>query len=743
MLDAITSCDSGPLYRLQGIDRSLIGANGLYLASNRPMLAASADITWPLHAGDWLGSGTLRNSFFAEPWLQMTRVRDICLLLTLRGSFRIRVMQATNRKPARVLKEQRIDCPDPADVAVTLGALQDLPPGSRLFWHLEATDGGQLHQACWCTRDRPTPTGDGSAMAVLMRTFGRGAELRALMRQWLDQAGADGHLRATLARLAFRVLDASPGAEDDWSAPALAGFDLAVWQGPNLGGGGNAAHLMQLFMDEADAAGDEPPEVLILDDDLSISLESIARYLAHCAYRATDALCSLPILMKSRPTTIWEDGGMWGVEELPATRPHGEPPRRQLAPHLIRHGVALDGYEHLDGMGGLNRCEYSTFVFLGLPTRCLRRIGLPAAFFLRGDDIEFCLRAGQAGFQVWTNPNLAAWHEPGHSPAQEYMAILHAVLINLRYSSNPADDYLRFFEQRMAEHAALADHDGLRLYLAVLEALLAPDSPVLGAGFEQHYLQTLPRWAAMAGNALGDAQRSRLSRGQAKDTLLLPFAYPGYHPRITAAPREVWLQVPSTGTARLVMQAPALERLALQQSMLALLQQWSQRFEELRSRWCERLSDSASDAFWRVVRSRHLAQTRCLLRAPSHNGSLDLPPTRTPAWEPIPTTRPLQDVRERLEQELARWERLRARAERPARGWEASLRRWWRGVRAHSPGRRERPLSEPAPASAASLPIDWDPAQYLALNIDVARSGIDPALHYLRFGLLEGRRYRA
>ena len=40
------------------------------------------------------------------------------------------------------------------------------------------------------------------------------------------------------------------------------------------------------------------------------------------------------------------------------------------------------------------------------------------------------------------------------------------------------------------------------------------------------------------------------------------------------------------------------------------------------------------------------------------------------------------------------------------------------------------------------LPPDFDPATYLALNPDVAAAGVDPALHYLTFGVAENRRYR-
>jgi hypothetical protein len=47
----------------------------------------------------------------------------------------------------------------------------------------------------------------------------------------------------------------------------------------------------------------------------------------------------------------------------------------------------------------------------------------------------------------------------------------------------------------------------------------------------------------------------------------------------------------------------------------------------------------------------------------------------------------------------------------------------------------KRPVKRP-------LPQDFDPAQYLALNADVARSGVDAATHYAQFGHAEGRRYR-
>lgn len=735
MLEPFASPDGAPLYRLQGLDRTLIGGCSLYFASNRPALAANAGAVWHLHPGDWLGGGTLRHSFYVEPWLRFTRVRDLCLRLVLRGSVRLRVMQAQAGQPAVVLQERFITQSQPGPQVVPLGSLQDLPPGSRLFWHLEAIGGGVLQDIAWCTRQPPASAGPGPALAVLMRTFGRGDDLRALLRRWCDQAAEDAQLRAVLARLGLWVLDTTPGAERHWPDPSHAGLDLQVWTAPNLGGGGNASHLVHLFLREADVAGHEPPEVLILDDDLAVSLETLARQLALAAYRACDGLNSLPVLMKSRPTTVWEDGGLWGVDgPASTTGGQGALPSRRLAPQLIRHGLALDGFEHLDAFGALNHCEYTTFIFLGLPTRCLRRIGLPAAFFLRGDDIEFCLRARALGLPVWTNPNLAAWHEPGHSPAQEYMAVLHGVLTNLQHADNPAEDYARHFEQRLAEHAAIDDLPGLALYTQVLLDLLDPDSKLLGETFEQHYQHMLPRWAPTGAVPLSEAQRLRFTA--TGERCLLPFVQPGYHPCAPGQPREVWLHAPGAAQAWAVPAAPLQQRLALQQRALQALQDWLQNFGVLRERWRQRLQASGTPAFWRAVHARHAAQTLRLHAAPTGPLAAAEPPGPASAlWAPDSGEAEwaIGELRERLTHELAQWQALRQRAEReqsPPRRWRGWS-RWWR-----------RPASTRSVSEPAALPSDWDARQYLALNVDVARSGVDPAMHYLRHGRAEGRRYR-
>ncbi|MFO1338085.1 MAG: glycosyltransferase [Burkholderiaceae bacterium] len=737
------------LYRLQALDRSMLGAPALYMAASEGVAWQHPQGPVELRADDWLGSGTLRNSFYVAPWARLSAARDLALVLDAQGSLRVRVLCAAPGQPAQVLRETRLEAAERGRLVLGVGAIDALPESCRLFWHVDAIDGARVHEAAWCTRTRPRAA---TRLAVLMRTFGRTGDLRAQLARLADAAAADAFHAALLARVDFWVLDTSADAGRLWPDAAEHGLNLRVLAGPNLGGGGNASHLIHHFLAECDrdplAA---PDEVLILDDDGVLSMETLARHLLACALRTGEHVTSLPVLMKSRPTRVWEDGGFWGRLNFHEQGGFGR--RRNLAPHLLKHGLSLDGFEHLDAFGPLNHCEYATFIFFGLPLATLRRVGLPAAFFLRGDDIEYSLRAQRLGVPVVTNPNLAAWHEPGHGYAQEYLAILHAVLINFAHSEGGAAELSAWFEQRLAEHASIGDLDGAALYGRVLDALLDTEGPLLTPGFSAHYRAALPPCQALRMAPLPEADRQRLEREAAGQGLLLrPFLYPGYQPE-AARHRAVVLVNHGAGSYRELPPVDAAERLALMQRYLARLQQLVERFDALRAHWCARLAASGRPAFWAEVAAQHAADTREL-----HRGDYRAPPpppaaaaerSRMAASDPLPPAVPVRELRLRLERELSQLARLR-QAEaggRAARGsglaawWQAWRRagwwdRWW--------GRPPRPTRRAtAPATTAPLPPDFDPAQYLALNADVARTGIDASLHYRQFGRAEGRRYRA
>ncbi|WP_141288082.1 hypothetical protein, partial [Ideonella azotifigens] len=114
-------------YRLQGIDRSMLGAQQLYLAGSEGLMLAASQAALELRADDWLGSGTLRNSFYVEPWAQLSTARELALVLDAQGSFRVRVMRASRGQTPVVLRELHVDSASRSCHALPLGSLSALP----------------------------------------------------------------------------------------------------------------------------------------------------------------------------------------------------------------------------------------------------------------------------------------------------------------------------------------------------------------------------------------------------------------------------------------------------------------------------------------------------------------------------------------------------------------------------------------------------------------------------------------
>lgn len=713
------SCRNRPLFRVQGLETMAAGSSQLNFVHSGEAGRGNVSQGTVLRPGDWIGSGTFRNSLFLEPWAQMSSLRDLHLAIDFAGALRVRVTRVTRGQPAELLHEISLQSASRTRHAIALGSPGDFPEGTRLFWHVESPAvGAQLFDISYCAGVAPRQD---CRLAVLMRTFGRTADVKALLRRFVDAAQDDPFYARMLDHMHFMVLDTTAGSETAYADPWLGELNVDVLFGPNLGGGGNAGHLIKLFNDASDASDCAPTEVLILDDDLSMSMETLARYFMFVAYRATECLTSLPVLMKSRPTVVWEDGGFWGRLNFNEASDFSR--KRNLFPTLLKHGTVLDQFEKIDAFSPLNTCEYSTFIFFGLSAKSLRKLGYPVAFFLRGDDIEMSLRAQDAGLTMITNPNLAAWHEPAHSYGQEYMAILHGIIINFSYGEHDASFYTRFFEERMHEHASIDDAVGLQLYRDILLELLNPESEVLTPHFQRHYLSKLKALSATRMTRLPDADREVLEqRARESKTLLLPFVYPGYQAQLRKYRNVVLINHPLRSYREVPPMALA-DKLQLMQDYGRLLLQLDTEFAKVCKHWQARLKDSAGEPFWTGIRDTYASQTRVLAahqrEAQPTMGALggSLPAATTAARD--------QTAHANLTKKL----RVATEAARLVAADQVDE-------------AANTPMLD-ADGEPLLLPADFDAEFYLVMNPDVLESGMSARAHFLQFGRIEGRVYRA
>lgn len=571
-------------------------------------VSRSFALSQPLQAHDHLDGGSLRNSFYPEIFLRHSAISRLWLDATIKGAATLQVSASQLGQPVRILNQKILTVPrgrpgdDVFTTSLPVPLRPGLPDGTRLFWRLQALqDEVEVEDIQWVTQ---APRHSDARMLVALRTFGRTQDIVELLENFQAEAERSGaaRYRHLLQNTFFLILDTSTGVAPEDYAPlaALSLLNFHAVSGANLGGGGNMSQIMRIFSRAFEAAQMVPDELLLLDDDLNLSLESLYRHWAATMFRTDSTIMTLPVLTKSEPRKMWEDGGFWG-RFLGAASTGA---RTHIAPRLIRHNLMFYGPDHLDLMAVANYPEYCTFIFFSLPWKQFVKLGYPLALFLRGDDIEYSLRnRALAGGRLISNPNLIAWHEPAHSYGQEYMSICHGIMINMAYGQQRADKFVRFFHQQALRHASLHDTSGLTLYSTILRDLLAKNI-FLEHGFARSYIAKLQEFKAL------DADYEYLPpevveglrhthNGNGKKLVEHPFIYMSVDGNDDIG--AVLLFNPHTKCRRIYRyDDPAIMAAVAHAAaeLYALIARFSAEFEDLRAHYVARLERSRHAAFW-------------------------------------------------------------------------------------------------------------------------------------------------
>jgi len=338
--------------------------------------------------GGTVSLGTYFNSFAAAYWRRYAALGRVVLTVDAAGRGTIDVVASDAHARPAVVGRIPIDGSGERRVELDLARFDD---GGAIWLDLRSVDGLELRSARWTTDAAPRR---GGAVTVVIATFNRPDDCAAQLRA----VGGDPALVASLAGVV--VVDQGDAHPDDAdgfaAASALLGDRLRIVRQPNLGGSGGYSRGML----EALAAGDSDA-VLLLDDDARAEPEAIARAIAFFRYAAREVVVGGVMLHIDAPTRLYAQSEQWDDR-------------------ISWFALGRDGAYDVDfaetpwrGHENLHRVERSDFNgwwMCLLPTAVLRRVGLAQPLFLKGDDVEFGLRAGAAGVETVSLPGVAVWH---------------------------------------------------------------------------------------------------------------------------------------------------------------------------------------------------------------------------------------------------------------------------------------------------------------------------------------------
>ncbi|MFL6147155.1 MAG: glycosyltransferase [Pseudonocardiaceae bacterium] len=414
-----------------------------------------------------LSFATYFNAFPASYWKRWTRVEEVALRLTVRGSGRVDLYRSKSNGDVVHLEGKQFDAvadPIQLEFRESLAPFED----GGWVWFDVATERGSLTvtDAAWIV-DEPLPV---RPLAVAITTFNRPADcVTALAALAEEQAVLDVVAKVFVVdQGSVKVRDHQRFAD----VAAQLADRLVVIDQENLGGSGGFTRGM---LEALRTTGIE--HVMLMDDDVRLEPDSVLR--AHAFASAT----SSPVIVGAQMLNLQVRSQLHAMGEIVDLRTSfwrpapGSVYEHDFARLTLRNQRLLHARIH---------STYNGWWMCLFPREILERTGLPLPLFIKWDDAEYALRAAECGFPTVTLPGCAIWHMPwtDKDDATDWTAYFHlrnrliTLALHSTYDVRRAivqDGFRTTFKHLMAmEYSTVAlHHKSIEDFLAGPERLFA------------------------------------------------------------------------------------------------------------------------------------------------------------------------------------------------------------------------------------------------------------------------------
>lgn len=354
-------------------------------------------------AGSSQGFATYFAAFPASYWVRWTGAATVRLELELSGTGTVRVLRSDATAAAREVGRADAAPSTAIDVDVTGGAA-----GGWLWFEIDAQDDVAVHGARWLVDVAPRREG---RVCLAITTVNKPDYCLATL-----QAIAAAPALREVVETVFVVDQGSRKVADQEGFDEVArdlGAQLTVIDQGNLGGSGGFSRGM---LETLDRPGCDA--VMLMDDDVAVDPEALLRAVRFHRTVTDPVVVGGHMLDYNEPTVLHAFSEIVDQRHFMWGSPHREHERHDLATGPLRDTPWL--HARADG-------QFNGWWMCLIPVAALRAVGLSMPFFLKWDDAEFCLRAGEAGFPTVSLPGAALWHVAwvDKDDTVEWQALLH------------------------------------------------------------------------------------------------------------------------------------------------------------------------------------------------------------------------------------------------------------------------------------------------------------------------------
>ena len=355
---------------------------------------ATSRTTLQIGAESEVSFSTYFNAFPASYWRRWSTLESVVLRAELTGTGRVDIYR-TKATGARIFIEGRNfggDGPCVLEFEVDLGPFED---GGWIWFDVTTDSAVTLHSAGWYA---PVPAPGVANIAVGIPTFNRPADCVQSLHALTSDPLVDQVIGAVIVpdQGKAKVRD-HPGFAD---AAAPLGNRLSIHDQPNLGGSGGYSRVMYEALKNTDCQ-----QILFMDDDIRIEPDSVLRALALNRFAKTPMLIGGQMLNLQEPSHLHIMGEvvdrstfMW--TSAPFTKYDHDFAKKPLNDNNYESNLL---HRRID-------VDYNGWWMCMIPRQVAEELGQPLPLFIKWDDADYGLRAGEHGVPTATMPGTAIWH---------------------------------------------------------------------------------------------------------------------------------------------------------------------------------------------------------------------------------------------------------------------------------------------------------------------------------------------
>jgi galactofuranosylgalactofuranosylrhamnosyl-N-acetylglucosaminyl-diphospho-decaprenol beta-1,5/1,6-galactofuranosyltransferase len=363
------------------------------------------------------------NAFPASYWRRWTTLDTVQLRLRVDNPCRVDIYRSKSDGTQIHVRGKVVDGREAVSFDLDLTPFED----GGWYWFDVTTEDKDVTLAdsgWYATRSAP---GEAS-VAIAITTFNRPDDcVNALATIGEDPLVLDAIGAVVVSDQGNRKVRDAEGFD---RAAEVLGNRLNMIDQGNLGGSGGFARGMYEAL-----TGTSCEQILLMDDDIVIEPDSILRALAFSRFAEHPMLVGgqmLNLQARSHLHSMGEviDPGifMWrAAPNVEYDHDFAEEPLRDEESENLHRRIDVD---------------YNGWWMCMIPRSIAEQLGLPLPLFIKWDDAEYGLRAGQAGYPTASLPGVAIWHMPwsDKDDATDWQAYFHLrnrLVVAAMYSNSP------------------------------------------------------------------------------------------------------------------------------------------------------------------------------------------------------------------------------------------------------------------------------------------------------------------